>query len=128
MGKLNGRYSTAETGLTGITSWSWRVARPEGQENWVPLFLLLGPGIPSDTVRGILDIRLSASLILERGNVGIVPAQISIELPQVAFHRRQPRLKAIEPGIIQEDSNQDQYGWNRDGEGKLEIRHTRTLA
>jgi hypothetical protein len=108
MGKLNGRYSTAETGLTGITSWSWRVARPEGQENWVPPFLLLGPGIPADTVRCILDIRLSATLIFERGNIGIVPAQVSIKLPQVAFHRRQPRLDAIEPGIIQKDSNQDQ--------------------
>jgi hypothetical protein len=67
-------------------------------------------------------------LIFERRNVRIVPAQISIKLAQVAFHRRQPGLDAIEPGIIQKDSNQDQDGWNRDGEGKLEIRHTRTLA
>jgi hypothetical protein len=67
-------------------------------------------------------------LIFERGNVGIVPAQVSVELPQIALHCRQPRIDAIEPGIIQEDSNQDQHGWNRDGEGKLEIRHTRTLA
>lgn len=74
------------------------------------------------------NIRLCATLIFERGNVGIVPAQVSIELPQVAFHRCQSGLNAIEPGIIQEDSNQDQDGWNRDGEGKLEIRHTRTLA
>jgi hypothetical protein len=72
--------------------------------------------------------RLSAALIFERGNVGIVPAQISIELPQVALHCCQPRLDAIEPSIIQEDPDQDQYGWNRNGEGKLEIRHTRTLA
>jgi len=82
----------------------------------------------STTQHCIAGSRLSASLILERGNVGIVPAQVSIKLPQVTFHRRQPRLDAIEPGIIQEDSNQDQYGWNRDGEGKLEIRRTRTSA
>ena len=88
----------------------------------------LEPGIPAVTTLCILDIRLSATLIFERGNVGIVPAQVSIELPQVAYHRRQPRLDAIEPGIIQKDSHQNQYGWNRDGEGKLEIRHTRTLA
>ena len=82
----------------------------------------------SSAVRYVGMIRLSAALIFERGNVGIVPTQISIELPQVAFHRRQPRLKAIEPGIIQKDSHQNQYGSNRDGEGRLEIRHTRTLA
>jgi hypothetical protein len=74
------------------------------------------------------DGQLRATLILERGNVGIVPAQISIELPQVAFHCRQPRLDAIEPCIIQKNSNQDQDRWNRNGQGNLEIRHTRTLA
>jgi hypothetical protein len=67
----------------------------------------LEPGIPADTVRRILDIRLSAALIFERGNIGIVPAQVSIKLPQVAFHRRQPRLDAIEAGLIQEDPDHD---------------------
>jgi hypothetical protein len=76
----------------------------------------------------IAESGLSATLILEGGNVGIVPAQVSIKLPQVTFHRRQPRLDAIEPGMIQEDSNHDQDRRNCDGEGKLEIRHTRTLA
>jgi hypothetical protein len=49
-------------------------------------------------------------------------------MSQIARDLRQPRLDTIEPGIIQEDSNHDQDGWNRDGEGKLEIRHTRTSA
>jgi hypothetical protein len=73
-----------------------------------------------------VESRLGAALLFESSKVCIMPAQITIELPQVALHRRQPRLDAIEPSIIQEDSNQNQYGWDSDAEGKLEIRHTDT--
>jgi hypothetical protein len=45
---------------------------------------------------------------LEVGNIGLVPAQIAIELPQISLHRGQPRLDAIETRIIEKDPNQDQ--------------------
>jgi hypothetical protein len=61
--------------------------------------------------------RLGSALLFESDKVGFVPAQISIEVPQVAFHRRQPRFDAIEPSIIQQDSDQNQNGRDRDAEG-----------
>jgi hypothetical protein len=45
---------------------------------------------------------------LEVGNICFVPAQIALELPQIAFHRGQPRLDAIETRVIEKDPNQDQ--------------------
>jgi hypothetical protein len=79
-------------------------------------------------VRCILESRLSPALLFESGKVGVVPSQVSIEVPKVPLHCRQPRLDAIESSIIQEDSNQNQYGWNRDAECELEIRHTYSFA
>jgi hypothetical protein len=83
-------------------------------------------------------IDLSATLLLQGHNVGVVPSKIPIKLAEITLNTAQPAayvlkanihivLNGIEAGVVVNESNKNQQGWDCDTEQQLKVRHVRFL-